>query len=261
MKVVDGGSYEYNLFMALPDEGMLQSKLMDLVPNSKIGFSKAMANKWIKVDRNVDPPLIKKSVENIKDEAKNLLIKIQSDSKSVETKVLNILKKRKFVQLLSTKSYSITKGSNFHLNIEKHETDLTSEMLNNDSWKTKTFKEYNYNSLGKVLPTGHLHPLLKVRSAYRNIFLEMGFSEMPTNSFVESSFWNFDSLFQPQQHPARDAHDTFFLKDPATSNNFTKEYMEKVKKVHSEGGFGSQVTILFFAFCEKIIKKVLKVLT
>ena len=26
-----------------------------------------------------------------------------------------------------------------------------------------------------------------------------------------SSFWNFDALFQPQQHPARDAHDTFFL--------------------------------------------------
>ena len=37
------------------------------------------------------------------------------------------------------------------------------------------------------------------------------FSEMPTNNFVESSFWNFDALFQPQQHPARDAHDTFFI--------------------------------------------------
>jgi phenylalanyl-tRNA synthetase alpha chain len=34
---------------------------------------------------------------------------------------------------------------------------------------------------------------------------------MPTNKYVESSFWNFDALFQPQQHPARDAHDTFFL--------------------------------------------------
>ena len=37
------------------------------------------------------------------------------------------------------------------------------------------------------------------------------FTEMPTNNFVESSFWNFDALFQPQQHPARDAHDTFFI--------------------------------------------------
>jgi phenylalanyl-tRNA synthetase alpha subunit len=39
----------------------------------------------------------------------------------------------------------------------------------------------------------------------------MGFEEMPTNNYVENSFWNFDALFQPQQHPARDAHDTFFL--------------------------------------------------
>jgi len=41
---------------------------------------------------------------------------------------------------------------------------------------------------------------------------QSSFCEMPTNNFVESSFWNFDTLFQPQQHPARDAHDTFFLK-------------------------------------------------
>jgi hypothetical protein len=27
----------------------------------------------------------------------------------------------------------------------------------------------------------------------------MGFEEMPTNNYVESSFWNFDALFQPQQ--------------------------------------------------------------
>ena len=43
------------------------------------------------------------------------------------------------------------------------------------------------------------------------------FSEMPTNNFIESSFWNFDSLFQPQQHPARDAHDTFFISGTQSS--------------------------------------------
>lgn len=38
------------------------------------------------------------------------------------------------------------------------------------------------------------------------------FTEMPTDNYIESSFWNFDALFQPQQHPARDQHDTFFLR-------------------------------------------------
>lgn len=37
------------------------------------------------------------------------------------------------------------------------------------------------------------------------------FTEMPTNNYVESSFWNFDALYVPQQHPARDDHDTFFI--------------------------------------------------
>ena len=46
---------------------------------------------------------------------------------------------------------------------------------------------------------------------YLTILFDRSFSEMPTNNYVESSFWNFDSLFQPQQHPARDAHDTFFV--------------------------------------------------
>jgi phenylalanyl-tRNA synthetase alpha chain len=34
-----------------------------------------------------------------------------------------------------------------------------------------------------------------VREQFKEIFLEMGFTEMPTDRYVESSFWNFDSLF------------------------------------------------------------------
>lgn len=51
-------------------------------------------------------------------------------------------------------------------------------------------------------------------------FYGFSFCEMPTNNFIESSFWNFDALFQPQQHPARDAHDTFFLKGKKEGGNY-----------------------------------------
>lgn len=69
--------------------------------------------------------------------------------------------------------------------------------------------------------------------------MEMGFDEMPTNKWVESSFWNFDSLFQPQSHPARDAHDTFFIKEPASTVSVPEEYYERVKTMHEQGGAGS----------------------
>jgi len=62
---------------------------------------------------------------------------------------------------------------------------------------------------------------------------------MNTNRYVESSFWNFDSLFQPQAHPARDAHDTFFLSKPATSSVDDKKYFEATRNIHEKGGFGS----------------------
>jgi phenylalanyl-tRNA synthetase alpha chain len=84
-----------------------------------------------------------------------------------------------------------------------------------------------------------LHPILKVRHEFRNIFLELGFEEMPTNNFVESSFWNFDALFQPQSHPARDAHDTFFIAEPSTTRDIPADYMKVVKQMHEVGGHGS----------------------
>lgn len=39
---------------------------------------------------------------------------------------------------------------------------------------------------------------VQVRAEFRRILMNMGFVEMPTNRWVESSFWNFDALFQPQ---------------------------------------------------------------
>ncbi|KAH7282163.1 hypothetical protein KP509_35G015800 [Ceratopteris richardii] len=69
--------------------------------------------------------------------------------------------------------------------------------------------------------------------------LLQNYEEMPTNNFVESSFWNFDTLFQPQQHPARDSHDTFFLKVPEVTQSLPENYLEHVKTIHEVGGHES----------------------
>ncbi|GME89317.1 unnamed protein product [Ambrosiozyma monospora] len=113
-------------------------------------------------------------------------------------------------------------------------------MIASGSWAKASFKPYNFNSEGVLPPSGALHPLNKVREEFRQIFFSMGFTEMPTNQYVESGFWNFDTLFVPQQHPARDLQDTFFLKDPAVAKPpKDKEYWENTKAVHEGGAFGS----------------------
>merc|ERR1719203_2484462 len=95
----------------------------------------------------------------------------------------------------------------------------------------------NLTALPPQISHGALHPLMKVRSEFRNILLFMGFEEMSTNRYVESCFWNFDALFQPQAHPARDAHDTFFLNKPATApipDPFA-DYFDRVLQTHENG--------------------------
>lgn len=77
----------------------------------------------------------------------------------------------------------------------------------------------------------------------------MGFEEMPTNNYVESGFWNFDALFVPQQHPARDLQDTFYISDPKVADKPRAEskedkkdyetYWKNVQQVHQKGKYGS----------------------
>ena len=149
------------------------------------------------------------------------------------------LKRRKLVNVKTIKSYKVMQGPSYAPTRVKKAADLTKEMLESGAWKTTEFKPFNFHTLGAPVGGGYLHPLLKVRAEFRKILMQMGFTEMPTNKWVESSFWNFDSLFQPQSHPARDAHDTFFIKEPAESVSVPEPYYERVKEMHEVGGAGS----------------------
>ena len=149
------------------------------------------------------------------------------------------VKKRKLFEQKQLTYYTIEKGNSFSDKLKVLKADLTIEDMNSDLWKNKEdFKPLNLNARGKELSVGGLHPLMKLRTEFRNILLEMGFEEMQTNNFVESSFWNFDSLFQPQQHPARESHDTFFLKNPEISaykNDEMNSYVRRVQEMHEKG--------------------------
>ncbi len=79
---------------------------------------------------------------------------------------------------------------------------------------------------------GKTHPLSRAIMRMKEIFVQMGFEEME-GDYVESTFWNFDALFQPQDHPARELADTFYL-----DKNFNlpeNELLNKVKKSHEKG--------------------------
>ncbi|XP_023521081.1 phenylalanine--tRNA ligase alpha subunit, cytoplasmic-like [Cucurbita pepo subsp. pepo] len=231
------GSPEVQLLLAIPPEGIPREELQKKLGLSvfKIGCAQAAKNKWVEMGKQ----LISRKVQHVDDKVKNLLLQIK-DGKEIHDDDVKALKARKLIVSQTWKGYSVKKGPSYAPRRKKAATDLTRENLQRGDWRELEFKEYNFNAKGQPLECGHLHPLLKVRQQLKNIFRQMGFEEMPTNNFVESSFWNFDALFQPQQHPARDAHDTFFLQAPSSTKELPEDYVERVKQVHENGGYGSK---------------------
>jgi len=226
------GTPEYQYASALEmgvttPKSEVEAKVGDLI--AKVGFAKAMKNKWVKLES--DKTSVTRIAETLKDDEKTQLSAYleETDADKHDKKIVDGLKKRKLLNIITLKSYNVTKGPEYQTTRVKLETQLTAEMLRTGAWKDTKFKKTNLNAAGQVPTGGHLHPLLKVRTQFRQTLLEMGFNEMPTDRFVESSFWNFDALFQPQSHPARDMHDTFFLKNPVSCNHIPEEYSKVVK--------------------------------
>ena len=74
---------------------------------------------------------------------------------------------------------------------------------------------------------GHLHPLTQVVNEILDIFNELGF-QIAGGPDVELEYYNFDSLnFQPD-HPARDTHDTFFIRPGVVLRTHTSPVQMRV---------------------------------
>ncbi len=91
---------------------------------------------------------------------------------------------------------------------------------------------FDLSTEGPNAPIGKPHPLTILATKIKQIFIELGFEEMD-GSIVESTFWNFDALFQPQDHPARDLADTFYLFGKTELPD--KKIVNLVKKAHEDG--------------------------
>jgi phenylalanyl-tRNA synthetase alpha chain len=108
---------------------------------------------------------------------------------------------------------------------------LTPAMLRNGTWKGKKFRRFDVEiNVPKIYP-GKRHFVNEAKSHAKQVWLDMGFKEM-RGEIINSSFWNFDALFVPQDHPAREMQDTFFLKGESKLKD--KKLVEKVRKEHEK---------------------------
>jgi phenylalanyl-tRNA synthetase alpha chain len=113
-------------------------------------------------------------------------------------------------------------------------TQITPEILQNESWKGARFQEYDVTLPVPSLHPGKRHFISSIIDYIRRFWVELGFKEM-TGDYLELSFWNFDALYQPQDHPARDLADTFYLKTPYKGRLPEGEIVENVRQTHENG--------------------------
>ena len=112
--------------------------------------------------------------------------------------------------------------------------EITPELLQSEAWKEAEFRRFDVTLESATPRTGRSHPMQSLIERIRHIFLEMGFSEI-VEDYVQTAGWNMDALFIPQDHPAREMQDTFYLDNPQ-SISLPSDVMDKWSDIHRTGG-------------------------
>jgi phenylalanyl-tRNA synthetase alpha chain len=167
----------------------------------------------------------KKHVIDIQNEAFSLVAKVNTEEALNELEIRFLGRKSEFTALLkSLKDLSAKDRQTVGplVNAVKHEmTKAFAEAyqkikLASVDWEKERL---DVTAPGVKLPEGHLHILTQVQREIEDIFTSMGF-DIVSGPEVETEFYNFNALNVPDNHPARDMQDTFWVK--------TKEGEEKL---------------------------------
>ena len=109
------------------------------------------------------------------------------------------------------------KRKEFASNLNKIKGDLNDkiELKNSEIENIEINKKLKDENIDVTLPIrpyhqGKIHPVSQVIDEISSIFSEIGFS-VAEGPDVESEYNNFTALNTPEDHPARDMHDTFYL--------------------------------------------------
>ncbi len=153
---------------------------------------------------------------------------------------ISVLKGRKLVEIeektlreleLTDDGWTLVKKG---IIVQEEISQLTPELIRTGNWRNVKLRRFDVTAPGPVSYPGKIHPVQQIIQHVKEIFLEMGFTEI-RGDMVETAFWNFDALFQPQDHPARDMVDTFYLAQPKQGKLPEKAVVDAVAKTHENG--------------------------
>ena len=158
-------------------------------------------------DKLKNEVLIKIKEANSLDDLENLRVQVLGKKGSITSlmKQLGSLepdKRREAGQILNSLQKNIIES------IDNKKSSLEETYLN---------EKLKNEALDITLPSrpeniGRIHPLSKTMDEVISIFAQMGFT-VAEGPDIESDFYNFTALNIPQEHPARQEHDTFYFNE------------------------------------------------
>ncbi len=245
---------------AAAEHGLPERRLVDAVKEGKTMISEVLAagairneevnaaiagarrNQWIRIEEGrmfVTADAEKKSAEEL------LLAKLESavdvsQLNPEERKALDQIKKRpNYVEVREEKEFAISLTETGRMLIpsldeEQAERRLTPEMITSGKWRQARFSALDVEAPAPAVYPGRRHPLVDIIEEVKEIFVGLGFSEID-GPMVQSGFWNFDALFTPQDHPAREMQDTFYLSGRRQPIPASKDQIARIAGVHEKG--------------------------
>jgi phenylalanyl-tRNA synthetase alpha chain len=206
-------------------------------------ISNARQNGWIEITKSQNTNIISLKDDITKSPEEELLLVLAARTPVSEIKdksAFETLKKRPdFITLDSVKTTIVnltSKGLQTITDTTESigERKLTTEMLTSGKWREVSLAPIDVEAVAPEVFASRSHPLQDVINEVREIFVSLGFTEIVGN-LTQPCFWNFDALFTPQDHPAREMQDTFYLKDSKVDKIASARQIDNVSMSHKKG--------------------------
>jgi len=187
-------------------------------PDFNAAIAHAKKNDWISIEKTETGSKISLKQEPTESQDEHVISLIDNAKKPSPESLKSLMERPDFIiqHEEKTKSVSLTEtGKNIDL-----------EKLDSDAIDVEADVPHVH--------AARIHPLKDTINEIRETFVHLGFTEINGN-LSQSSFWNFDALFTPQDHPARELQDTFYLKDLNAKQLATPTQIKNVSNAHKKG--------------------------
>ncbi len=214
-----------------------------------IGIGWANRKQWLQINRTSEQTTLTSIHEPLKDLDEELVsyiglkqMPLQTLPQQLKNRLAQLKKRPDILQFTESveRTFQIT---SLGMKVAQHITQpqrelsqLTSEHIKAGTWRHHTLRQYNIHAPVQQTWPGKKQAYKRFLDELKLKLVALGFKEM-LGPIVEHAFFNCDALFMPQDHPAREIHDQYYVKTPTQGDlSAFSNYIDQVKSTHENGG-------------------------